>query len=155
MNTGEEGKETLVSSLTAAGIRERYQAFNEILVFPSTIAGIQARYQALYALSIPMSALAEALDARILRSTFDVYLSSKSPIYHKQDCRLGDALAPFFLHIIPVDETDLPVGRLQIWVRQSGFLGLEPLCRQKEEDVSSKDQPLRLPHPSHSDRPIY
>ena len=26
MNAGEEGKETLVSSLTAAGIRERYQA---------------------------------------------------------------------------------------------------------------------------------
>ena len=113
MNVGEEGKETLVSSSTVAGIRKRYQAFDEISVSSSTIVGIQERYQALYALQYPMSAVAEALKARILRSTFDVYLSSKSLIYHKQDCRLGDVLAPFFLHIIPVDETDLPVGRLQ------------------------------------------
>ena len=58
-----------------------------------------------------MSALAEASDKRILRSAFDVYLSGKSLIYHKQDCRLTNLSAPFFLHIIPVDEADLPEGR--------------------------------------------
>ena len=79
---------------------------------PST-AGIRERYQALGVLNIPMSALAEVLDTRILRSTFDVYLSGKSLIYYKQNCRLGDVLARFFLHVTPVDEVDLPVGRLQ------------------------------------------
>ena len=93
MNAGEESNETLVSSSTAAGIR--------------------GKYQALEALGIPMSALAEASDKCILRSTFNVYLSGKSLIYHKQGCRLTDLSAPFFLHVTPVDETDLPEGRVR------------------------------------------
>ena len=58
-----------------------------------------------------MSASAEASDKRIIRSVFDVYLSGKSLIYHTQDCRLPNLSAPFFLHVVPVDETDLPEGR--------------------------------------------
>ena len=92
---------------------ERRREDNEPPISMSTVAGIREKYQALGVLSIPMIALAEVLDTRILRSVFDVYLSDKSLIYYKQDCRLGDVLAPFFLHVTPVDETDLPVGRLQ------------------------------------------
>ena len=94
-----------------------------------------------------MSALAEALDARILQSTFDVYLSSKSPIYHKQDCRLGDALSPFLLHIIPVDETDLPVGRLQIGYDNRDFLAWSLYVDKKRKTCAVKtslsDYPIR------------
>ena len=90
-HAGEEGTDTLVSSPTAAGIREKYQALG--------------------APSVPMSALAEASDKRILRSTFDVYLSGKSLVYRKEGCRWADLSSWFFLHIFPVDETDLPEGR--------------------------------------------
>ncbi len=50
-----------------------------------------------------------------IRSDFDVYLLENRVIYFKQPCRLDhDAL--FFLHVVPVDERDLPAGR-----RQDGF----------------------------------
>ena len=91
MNAGEEGKETLVSSSSATGIREKYQALD--------------------ALSIPIRTLAEASDKRIIRSAFDVYLSGKFLVYHKEGCRWADLSPPFFLHVTPVDETDLPEGR--------------------------------------------
>ena len=82
-----------------------------------------------------MRALAEASD-RIIRSAFDVYLGGKSLIYHKQDCRLTDLSALFFLHVTPVDETDLPEGRA-LWVRQSGFSCIE--LRDRQEYLYGKD----------------
>ncbi len=147
---GGESNETLVSSPTTAGIRERYQAFklnNEMRVSFSTLAAVQERYQALYALSIPMSALAEPKGTRILRSVFDVYLGDKSLIYHKQDCRLGDVLAPFFLHITPVDETDLPEDRLQYGYDNWGFRAWSLYVDNKKKTCAVKarfpDYPVR------------
>ena len=101
MNTRGGGTETLVSSSMAAGIREKYQALDTI--------------------RLPMSALAEPLDTRIIRSVFDVYLSGKSLIYHKQDCRLADLSSRFFLHITPVDETDLPEHRVRYGFENRDF----------------------------------
>ena len=79
---------------------------------PQAIA-IRDRYQALDALSVPMSALADASDKRIIRSAFSVYLNGKSLIYYKEGCRLADLPPPFFLHLIPVDGTDLPRDRFR------------------------------------------
>ena len=55
-----------------------------------------------------------------LRSVFDVYLVGKRLMYFRQPCRPDDNDAPFFLHVVPVDERDLPGGR-----RQHGFDNLD------------------------------
>ena len=44
-------------------------------------------------------------------SPFSVSLSDGFLVYHKEGCRRAELSAPFFLHVIPVDETDLPEGR--------------------------------------------
>ncbi len=108
VNAGEEMQQWLAppgSSAASAGIREKYQAL------------------ALDALStpIPMSALAEASDKRSIRSAFSVSLSGKFLIYHNEDCRRADLAAPFFLHVTPVDETDLPEGRARFGFDRRDF----------------------------------
>ena len=55
-----------------------------------------------------------------LRSVFDVYLLGKRLMYFRQPCRPDDNDARFFLHVVPVDERDLPGGR-----RQHGFDNLD------------------------------
>ena len=55
-----------------------------------------------------------------LRSVFDVYLVGKRLMYFRQPCRPDDNDARFFLHVVPVDERDLPGGR-----RQHGFDNLD------------------------------
>ena len=91
MNARGGGNEPPISSATVAGIREKYQALD----VPST--------------SIPITDLADASDKRvIIRSTFSVYLSGGFLIYHKEVCRWADLSPWFFLHITPVNETDIP-----------------------------------------------
>ena len=88
---GEEDNEPPISSATAAGIREKYQALDA----PST--------------PIPKPTWPDAADKRVIvRSTFSVYLSGGFLIYHKEVCRWADLSPWFFLHITPVDETDIP-----------------------------------------------
>ena len=48
---------------------------------------------------------------RIVRSVFDVALDGRRLIYSKAECRPADLEARFFLHVIPVDETDLLPSR--------------------------------------------
>ena len=55
-----------------------------------------------------------------LRSVFDVYLLGRRLLYFRQPCRPDDNDARFFLHVVPVDERDLPGGR-----RQYGFDNLD------------------------------
>ena len=55
-------------------------------------------------------------DKRIIASVFDVYLDGNRLLYVKEECRPADMNARFFLHVIPVDESDLPERR-----RRSGF----------------------------------
>ena len=113
-----------------ATLRRYYAAFGEWTLMIAgeggggplpTTAGIREKYQALEALPIPMSALAEASDKRIIRSTFDVYLIGKSLIYHKQGCRPADLSSRFFLHITPVDEIDLPEDRVRYGFENRDF----------------------------------
>ena len=53
---------------------------------------------------------------RIITSDFDVYLYRNDIFYVKEDCRRANLEAPFFLHMIPVDERALRVHR-----RSRGF----------------------------------
>ena len=54
-----------------------------------------------------------AAGKRIIRSDFDVYLDDRHLVYHKADCGPADRETPFFLHVTPTDETDLPSDRVQ------------------------------------------
>ena len=51
-----------------------------------------------------------------IRADFDVYLSENSLIYAKEQCKQDDLDAMFFLHLDPVDVSDLPAHR-----KQDGF----------------------------------
>ena len=46
-----------------------------------------------------------------IRSSFDVYLHEDMLIYFKEPCVAEDVQDPFFLHVDPADETDLPAHR--------------------------------------------
>ena len=54
------------------------------------------------------------------RSEFDLYLDGGKLYYVKEPCGDEDAAAPFFLHVYPTDENDLPVDR-----REHGFDNLD------------------------------
>ena len=54
-----------------------------------------------------------AAGTRIIQSDFDVYLEGRELVYHKADCGPADRAASFFLHVTPVDETDLPRRRVE------------------------------------------
>ena len=49
-------------------------------------------------------------------SEFDVYLHEGQLSYVKESCVIGDTREPFFLHLLPADEDDLPE-----WRRPHGF----------------------------------
>ena len=49
----------------------------------------------------------------VIRSHYDVYLQENWLVYKKSACSQDDTGATFFLHLIPVDEKDLPNGRRQ------------------------------------------
>ena len=57
-----------------------------------------------------------------IRSAFNVYIDDGRLLYVKDSCNAEDRGTPFFLHVFPVDENDLPAGR-----EDSGFdnLGFE------------------------------
>ena len=57
-----------------------------------------------------------------IRSDFDVYIDDGRMIYVKDSCTADDRDLPFFLHVFPADDKDLPDGR-----EESGFdnLGFE------------------------------
>ena len=61
-----------------------------------------------------------ATSQRTVRSVFDVVLEGQRLFYNKVECRTADREAPFFLHVIPMDERDLPAHR-----RQYGFDNLD------------------------------
>ena len=49
-------------------------------------------------------------------SEYDVYVHEGQLSYAKEPCVTGDTRAPFFLHLLPADENDLPE-----WRRPHGF----------------------------------
>ena len=85
-------------------------------VSPETAAAIREKYLALEMRQFLKDEFVEVLmqrDKRIIASDFDVYLDGNRLFYVKEDCRPVDTRAPFFLHVIPVDESDLPAHRYQ------------------------------------------
>ena len=85
---------------------------------PETAAAIREKYLALETKSPPLlrdlkaeiRELVAAPDKRVIASDFDVYLDRNQLIYVKEDCDWM-LRAAFFLHVIPVDESDLPEHR--------------------------------------------
>ena len=51
---------------------------------------------------------------------FEVYRDGGRLVYAREDCAAGDLVAPFFLHVRPLDPADLPEER-----RESGFDNLD------------------------------
>lgn len=84
-------------------------------VSPET-AAIREKYLALKDFKEEIVEFLTQPDKPIIIFDFDVYLDGNRLIYVKEECRPDDTRAPFFLHIIPVDESDLPEHR-----RQHGF----------------------------------
>lgn len=61
----------------------------------------------------------------LIRSIFNVYLKENSLIYVKQLCPLSQA-PPFFLHLVPIDKSDLPgIRGLPIVREKYGFDNLD------------------------------
>ena len=56
----------------------------------------------------------------IIRSSFDVYLWEKSLIYVRDYCDSEDTNIGFFLHIVPISQSDIPHSR-----KQYGFDNLD------------------------------
>ena len=75
-----------------------------------------------------------------IRSGFDVYHDGTRLLYTRGECDDEDAAPPFFLHVFPVNEDDLPVAH-----RQKGFenLGFRLDARRLSLDFYFKD--LSLP----------
>lgn len=61
-----------------------------------------------------------------IRSNFDVYLDNGRLIYVRESCDADDRDLPFFLHMLPANENDLPDGR-----EESGFDNLDFELMQK------------------------
>ena len=56
-----------------------------------------------------------------IRSNFDVYIDDGRLLYVKESCNAEDRGTPFFLHVFPVDENDLPAGREESSFDNLGF----------------------------------
>ena len=52
---------------------------------------------------------------------FDLYVLDSRLIYLRETCTAADTAAPFFLHIVPEEITDLPAERQESGFAQSGF----------------------------------
>lgn len=95
-----------ISLETAAAIREKYLALD----MSSPLTDFKE-----YVLEVMASP-----DKRIIASDFHVYSDQNRLIFIKEECRPADIQARFFLHLIPVDERDLPEDQ-----RQYGFDNLD------------------------------
>ena len=94
-----EGRRSGPSGEASAAIREKYLALDKNSSLKDDLRLVVAQP-----------------DKRIIASDFDVYLDRNHLIYVREGCRPVDTQADFFLHVIPVDEKDLPERR-----RQHGF----------------------------------
>ena len=100
-----EGKAEGAGSVeTAAAIRGKYLALDEQNIFMERVRKVLA-----------------APEKRIIHSVFDIYIDGQLLLYVKAECRPTDREAPFFLHVIPVDEGNLPKRQ-----RQGGFKRMAP-----------------------------
>ena len=98
LKAGEGGAEGAGAPETAVAIREKYLALET--QDPPLLRDLKAE----------IGELVAQPDKRVIASDFDVYLDRNKLIYVKEDCDwMLDAA--FFLHVIPIDESDLPEHR--------------------------------------------
>lgn len=86
-------------------------------------AGVGILASALFFYSLPLQSpfdRAEEIGSPVISSNFDVYLDGNKLIYVRDQCSREEMRTRFFLHITPVDVTDLPDDR-----RQYGFDNLD------------------------------
>ena len=83
-------------------------------------------------------------DRRIITSDFDVYIHHNDLFYVKTDCRRGDLEAPFFLHMIPVDEQDLRDPQRSLGFNRQSFKFAERGFRLGRHGCATK-RPLPSP----------
>ena len=58
----------------------------------------------------------------VIRSYFDVYLNDDRLIYVRDSCSVSDAVAKFFLHVVPSSVDDLPSSRVESGFDNLGFV---------------------------------
>ena len=97
----EGGAEGAGAPETAVAIREKYLALET--QDPPLLRDVKAE----------IGELVAAPDKRVIASDFDVYLDRNKLIYVKKDCTPTDMQAPFFLHVVPVETSDLVDGRVK------------------------------------------
>ena len=73
-------------------------------------------WRAYYNLALPeiRDTVQELLQSKLkpeIRSNFDVYVDDDRLIYVKDSCSIDDRDLPFFMHVFPTDENDLPDSR--------------------------------------------
>ena len=68
------------------------------------------RWAVRFALAPPPTAARAPTGEPLVSSTFEVYRDGAELIYVRAGCTERDAEAAFFLHIVPVDQGDLPAG---------------------------------------------
>ena len=61
------------------------------------------------------------LDASLVRAAFDIHLGGRALTYFKRPCDADDTRAVFFLHVFPVDKSDLPPSRRPFGFNKLGF----------------------------------
>ena len=85
-----------------------------IPVSEQTATGIREKYNQLDTLASTREQIRELTPhrARVLASDFDVYLDGRRLVYIKEGCRPTDLQPLIFLHLVPVDENDLPRRRI-------------------------------------------
>lgn len=84
------------------------------VVSPQMLVSIRERYQAFDELNLFKEGKGESVEAQgemIISSEYDIYLDGPRLIYVKTDCDPVDLQDLFFLHVTPVDKTDLPQDR--------------------------------------------
>ena len=57
----------------------------------------------------------------VIRSNFNVYIDDGLLVYVKESCDADDRDLPFFLHVFPADDKDLPAGRDEYGFNNLGF----------------------------------
>lgn len=101
-------------------VKSRASAFSQLRAHANwrnaRWAGVAILAAALYFYSLPFQSpldRAEEIGSPVIRSNFDVYLDGDKLIYVRNQCSREDVRTRFFLHVTPVNVSDLPDDRRQ------------------------------------------
>ena len=90
----------------------------------------------------PPAAAVPPAGARLAASAdFDVYEDGERLIYVREECAAGDAGAPFFLHVDPLDSGDLPGGRRRYGFDNLDFASADRVFRHEGRCIAMRGLP--------------